>query len=364
MNAGPPRVIARARLAVRAALTHRLSELADRTDPTGLAPRVLVGVSGGADSLALAAVTAWVAHRMDLSCEAIIIDHGLQEGSASVAARAEENCYRLGVDAVHLRSVAVSTHDPGGVEQAARQARHEAFNRTVDERDALALLLAHTADDQAEQVLLALARGSGGLALAGIPRTRGVLLRPFLGTGCDEHTALTRADTEEICRLHDVQWWDDPMNADPAYLRARVRHLVMPVLHEQLGPHVSANLRRSADLLREDSNFLEDSAAQLLEAATASPSPPTTPDHDRVDRGILYLDAHTLMAAPVPLRRRVLRDASRQAAASHPGKTLGRSHILAIDALLTTWRGQGPVPLPGKIEVLRCGDRLVWRRTP
>src|SRR5699024_9420416 len=181
--AGPPAVIARARTAVRAALTSRLEALADDTAAGGLAPRLLVGLSGGADSLALLATTCWVGTRMGLETEAVIIDHGLQEGSVQIAERARTQAEQVG-------GVQVPSTAPGGVENAARAARHEALDRRLEERGGLALLLGHTLDDQAEQVLMGLARGAGPRALAGIPRSRGAILRPFLGTGRDERTAL------------------------------------------------------------------------------------------------------------------------------------------------------------------------------
>src|SRR5699024_4417260 len=221
--------------------------------------------------------------------EAVIIDHGLQEGSAQIAERARTQAEQVGTTAhvsgvhapstapggaenaaraarhealdrrlddsgglalplrhtppdqaeqvgtsAHVIGVQVPSTAPGGVENAARAARHEALDRRLEERGGLALLLGHTLDDQAEQVLMGLARGAGPRALAGIPRSRGAILRPFLGTGRDERTALRHVDTEEVCRLHDLTWWDDPMNADQSLLRARVRHRALPLLRELL----------------------------------------------------------------------------------------------------------------------------------
>src|SRR5699024_6909304 len=220
--AGRHPAVARARTAVSAALSARLELLADETAVGRTAPRLLVGVSGGADSLALLATTVWVGSRMGLETEAGIVDHGLQEGSAGVAERALVQAERLGAEARILR-VAVDAEAPGGIENAARTARHRALGALAEERGALALLMAHTLDDQAEQVLVGLARGGGPRALAGIPRARGPLLRPFLGSGRDESTALRRADTEEICRLHDLEWWEDPMNADETLDRKSTR---------------------------------------------------------------------------------------------------------------------------------------------
>ncbi|MBE9404318.1 tRNA lysidine(34) synthetase TilS [Brachybacterium sp. p3-SID1565] len=356
--AGPAPVIARARTAVRVSLTSRLEELADDTAAGRHAPRLLVGVSGGADSLALLATTAWVASRMGLEAEAGIVDHGLQETSARVAERAGAQVERLGATA-HVLRIEVPDHAPGGLENAARDARHHALERLAEERGSLALLLGHTLDDQAEQVLMALARGAGPRALAGIPRRRGLLLRPFLGSGRDETTALRRADTEQICRLLDVDFWQDPMNSDPMYLRSRVRHRLMPLLREVLGEQIDENLARSADLVRPDSEHLDAEAAVLLEGLRRDAAP------TREEDDLLLLDVHALAATPEPLRTRVLRDASRlaeQIAATPSGKSLLRRQVLAIDALTVRWHGQASVPLPGRIEVARRDGLLVWRR--
>lgn len=353
---GPPPVVARARTAVRLALAARLEALADRTDPTGLAPRVLVGVSGGADSLALLATCAWVARRMGLETEALVVDHGLQDGSAEVAERAVASAERLGAARAVVRRVHVDVGAPGGLENAARTARLAALEEEREDRGALAVLLGHTLDDQAEQVLMGLARGAGPRALAGIPAVRGPILRPFLGSGRDETTALRRHDTEEICRLHDVDWWDDPMNEDLSLLRVRVRRQVLPLLREALGEQIDENLARTADLVRPDADHLDAEAGQAL----------TDLRRDRATQpgDLLVLDAHALSALPAPVRTRVLRDAARlaeRAGGAPSDKSLLRRHVLASDALVVTWHGQGPVPLPGRIEVARRDGLLVWR---
>ena len=354
--AGPPPVIARARTAVRAALTDRLEQLADDTAAGRLQPRLLVGLSGGADSLALLATTAWVASRMGLQTEAAIIDHGLQDGSDQVAERAAVQAERLGAEP-HVLTVGVVRDAPGGVENSARDARHGAFETLLEERGALAVLLAHTLDDQAEQVLMGLARGAGPRALAGIPRRRGALLRPFLGSGRDETTALRRADTEEICRLHDLEWWEDPMNADRTQLRARVRHHVLPLLRDALGEQIDENLARTADLVRPDSEHLDAEAAILVQSLRREGGELREPGD------LELLDVHALATAPSPLRTRLIRDTCRRLDRPGTTKSLLRRHVLAVDALIVTWHGQAAVPLPGRIEVARRDGLLVWRRT-
>lgn len=357
--AGPPPVVARARTAVRAALAARLEDLADRTDPQGMSPRLVVGVSGGADSLALLATTAWVGARMGLETEAVIVDHGLQDGSAEVAERAAAACELLGAQRAHVRRARIDAARPGGVENAARDTRRALLAEVREDRGALAILLGHTLDDQAEQVLMALARGAGPRALSGIAPARGPWLRPFLGTGRDETTALRRRDTEEICRLHDVEWWEDPMNADEAFLRSRVRRTVMPLLREALGEQIDENLARSADLVRPDAQMLDAEASAALEALRREV-------HDDPD-ALLALDAHALAAHPTAIRTRVLRDAARLAESlgrAPSDKSLVRRQVLEMDALVVSWHGQGPLTLPGRIVLARREGLLVWRRDP
>ena len=353
---GPPEPVARARVAVKSALVVRLEECADLSEGAQLAPRILVGVSGGADSLALAATTQWVASRLGLEVEAVLIDHGLSDHSASVSERAALQCERLGLARCHIRRIHVDTAGEGGLENAARIARHEAFNDMCEERSALALLLGHTLDDQAEQVLLGLARGAGARSLAGIPRKRGSLLRPFLGTGRDEKTGLWRRDTRAVCEALGLDVWDDPMNDDEAYLRVAARSRALPMLADVFGEQVASNLVRTADLLRDDADYLEQEAEETYAGLRRNP-PSRTP-------GLLALDAYALAPLNRALRTRVIKHAIAQASAlagANSGKSLLRRQILHVDSLVSAYRGQGPIPLPGKIEAIRDEGLIVFR---
>lgn len=307
--------------AVRAAVRREVADL-----PAGRL--VVVGCSGGADSLALAAATAFTAPRAGLVARAVVVDHGLQPGSAEVAARAAATCRSLGLAADVVR-VRVSP-DGEGTEAAARAARLAALE---EQAAGGVVLLGHTRDDQAEQVLLGLARGAGTRSLAGMPRRRGPFRRPLLG--------LPRATTERACRVLGLHWWADPANADPAYTRSRVRHRVLPVLEAELGPGVAEALARSAEALRADADALDDLAARA--AADV-----------RTDDG--DLDAASLAALPAAVRTRVLRTWLLDLGA--PAGSLTREHVLAVDALVTGWHGQGPLHLPGRVVVRRVCGRL------
>lgn len=300
------------------------------------APLVLVALSGGADSLALAAATAFEAPRAGVRAGAVVVDHALQPGSAGVAERAASQARDLGLEPVLVRRVEVAVGGPGGPEAAAREARYAALEEAREELGAVAILTAHTRDDQAEQVLLALARGSGTRAIAGIPPARGAILRPFLG--------VSRETTELACAVQGLAPWRDPHNADPSFARVRVRERVLPVLERELGPGIAAGLARTAELAREDADALDGIASQRLAELLA-----------RTPEGA-SLPAPALTALPAALRHRVIRALARQEFGAH----LGREHALAVAALATGWRGQGPIHVPG-IEVSRTGDAILFR---
>lgn len=287
--------------------------------------RIVVAVSGGADSLALAAVTAFVADREAYELSAVIVDHQLQDGSARVAARAVEQLTDLGISS---EVVTVDVGTAGGPEASARRARYEALART----GADAILLGHTLDDQAETVLLGLGRGSGPRSIAGMSPIDGVLRRPFL--------SLRRAATEQICRAYDLTWWADPHNADVAYRRSRLRNEVMPLLEEVLGGGVAEALARTADQVRADNACLDDIAA-------------TVDSPLRVD---------TLRDLAPALRSRVLRLGALEAGAD--GSALTATHLAELDRLVTSWHGQRRIELPGGVACVREGDSLSYVRTP
>lgn len=326
---GPGPAVAAVRTAVRADLGVLVGAGAATTVPTTVPTTVLVAVSGGPDSLALAAATAFVAPQLGVRASALVVDHGLQPDSAAVADRAAEQCRGLGLPA-QVRSV----RPTGAGEAAARQVRYAAFEAELAATGAVAVLLGHTLDDQGEQVLLGLARGSGPRSLAGMPAVRGSVRRPLLG--------LRRATLAQACADQGIAPWHDPTNHPDGggALRARVRHEVLPLLTEVLGPGIAEALSRTADQLRADAEVLEDLAADLLTAAAA-------PEHPA------ELDVATLAAAPTALRSRALRLALLGWGA--PAGSLHAVHVAAVDALVTRWSGQGPVHVPGLAVARRCG---------
>jgi tRNA(Ile)-lysidine synthase len=345
---GPHPATAAVRLAVRECLAD--------CDPGDL---VLVACSGGADSLALATALAFEAPKLALRTGAVVVDHGLQEGSAEVAERAASLARSLGLDPVEVVRVEVPATSEG-VEAAARAVRYEALGAAADPHRARFVLLGHTLDDQAEQVLLGLTRGAGARSLAGMPRARDRFLRPLLGVG--------REQTRASCRAEGLTWWDDPMNADPAYTRVRARRALVE-LERDLGPGITAALARTADQLREDADHLDAEA----DAAVALLLAPPGRCKSAGDPGRVHIEPRQvaeLEALPRAVRTRVWRRLL--VAAGAPAGQVTTRHTDACDALLTRWHGQGPVHAPGDLRVARSGGRVSitpapaveWDRTP
>ena len=284
---------------------------------------LLIACSGGADSLALAVATAELSRRSDLVASAVVVDHGLQTDSAAVAAAALEVVAGLGISVEAVRITVVATGS--GPEAEARSARYALLEQLARQRRAT-VLLGHTADDQAETVLLGLARGSGTRSLAGMAVRRGPYLRPFL--------RLRRAATRAVCTEAGLTPWSDPQNTDPRFARVRVRDRVLPVLEAALGPGVTEALARTAASARADADLLDDLAAEQLVGSE--------PDCGR------------LRAQPPAIRRRVLRNWLRDAG----GHDLAATHLEAVELLITDWRGQRWIEVPG-LTVRRVDGRLV-----
>ncbi|RZQ61634.1 tRNA lysidine(34) synthetase TilS [Amycolatopsis suaedae] len=287
--------------------------------------QLCVAVSGGADSLALAEAAAHVGHRLGVRVRALVVDHRLQDTSAEVAAAAAAAARKLGVDDATVLPVTVD--GPGGPEAAARRARYAALREAAGQAP---VLLGHTRDDQAETVLLGLGRGSGPRSVSGMRPLDPPWVRPLLD--------VPRSITREACEALGVRPWADPHNEDPRFTRVRLRSEVLPLLEDVLSGGVAAALARTAAQLREDSEALDQLADELLLPARNGPT----------------LDIEPLLGAPAALRRRALRRWLLDLGA----RDLTDAHLRAVDALISAWRGQGPVWLPGRLEAKRAHGRL------
>ena len=311
------------------------------------APLVLVALSGGPDSLALAVALGFEQGKCGVRAGAVIVDHGLQEGSVEVAERAAEQARGAGLSPVLVRRVAVATTG-AGPESDARTARYAAFTEVARETGAVAVLVGHTLDDQAETVLLGLARGSGARSLGGMrvvtlheseqSALAGVtVVRPLLGL---RRTLVAQSVTDQ-----GMTAWHDPHNSDPAFGRVRVRSRVLPVLEAELGPGVAEALARTATQLTDDSDYLDALATEVLESALTS---------------LGTLSTEILAPLHPAIRVRCLRLwLTLEFHLSH----ISAAHLAAVDALVTAWHGQAAVDLPGG-TVLRRENALETRRNP
>lgn len=290
-----------------------------------------MALSGGPDSLALTAVAARLR-----PTRALIVDHGLQAGSAQVAQAAHGQALELGC--VDAQVIPVVVGVAGGPEAAARTARYAAL---ADARGADPVLLGHTLDDQAETVLLGLARGSGARSMAGMRPHDPPWCRPLLG--------VRRALARDACAELGLTPWLDPHNSDVRFTRARLRSEVLPLLEDVLGGGVAEALARTATALRENTELIDALAQQALPGATAG----------------VGLDVAALAELSGPVRREVIR----VWLLAGGGRGLTDLQIRAVDRLVTDWRGQGGVAVGSDLRgerlfAIRRDGQLRLRREP
>lgn len=289
---------------------------------------IAVAVSGGADSMALALATRLEIADSSHPLHAIIIDHQLQSGSAEVAAQVQPRLEKIGIDSVTIKKVSVEITD--GIESSARRARYDALAEFAKERSIRAILLGHTRDDQAETVLLGLARGSGARSLAGMRSESEIYYRPLL--------EISREQTLRACHEAGIEVWSDPHNHDERFLRVRARK-ALTLLEESVGPGIKDSLARSADLLRDDADALDRYASEFFQGIDPK-----------------EIEVSQLARLPRAVRTRVLRLAIYVLGA--PAGSLTAEHIAPVEALISDWHGQGESSLPGGVKVMRISGRL------
>lgn len=333
-------MVIRARLTPQVAATRR----AVRELIQDLAPgtTILVAVSGGADSLALASAAVFEGKKLKLNLAGVIIDHGLQAGSDKVAKKAKSRCEALGLEQVVIEKVSVrKTGD--GLEAEARESRYKGIEKVRAKLSASWVLLGHNLNDQAETVLLGLARGSGLRSIAAMPKIdpERKLLRPFLD--------IPAADLRKACQDQGIEYWNDPHNKDSKFLRVRVRKLAEN-LEQTLGPGFASALARTAEIARESDDALSELARELVTRAKAKSSAKKA-----------QFEIEPLKLAPQALRRKALHQICQDAGA----KNLSRAQILQIEQLITAWKGQKSSVISG-ITVERVANQLVVtsRRNP
>jgi tRNA(Ile)-lysidine synthase len=306
----------------------------------GLCPpgtRLIVGLSGGSDSTALALILIELAEHGQFGVASLAhLNHRLRP----TADRDEQFCrefaarHRLGivVEAADVQTFART--ERLSIEDAARRLRYAFLERTAAALDASRIAVGHTEDDQAETFLLKLMRGAGLTGLAGIYPRRGRVIRPAL--------ECTRAELREYLRSRGESWVEDETNDDLDNPRNRVRHRVLPELDRAAGGATRPAIARAAGLIREDAEWLDQTAAERFAAVVTR-----TPDG-------LAIDAAGLTAAPPPIVRRVLLKALRQMA---PDREIGLDHVETATALLGS--GEGGVDVPGSRMELRRGKLVL-----
>ena len=290
---------------------------------------VLVAVSGGADSLALAAALVPETKNALINLVGVTIDHQLQNNSGAQAVKVQEQLSQLGIKQVEIVKVQVELVD--GLEASARRARYAALEEVATKHDAKLIFLGHTLNDQAESVLLGLARGSGARSLSGMARCTGKYCRPLL--------EISRSETLAACTENNLTPWIDPHNSDSQFARVRVRTEALPKLEENIGPGITEALARSADLLRDDADALDGWANQVA-----------------ADLDLADLEIALLAELPKAVRTRLLRSAIYAAGA--PIGSITADHIKTVEAFVTSWHGQGACSLPGGVKVSRISGRL------
>lgn len=303
------------------------------------AKKLLLAVSGGADSLALAAATVFEAKKLKIDLVAAVIDHGLQKNSSDTAREAMQRLVAIGVSEVVIEKVSVKQTGEG-LEAAARAARYKALERIRKNSRADWILLGHNLDDQAETVLLGLARGSGLKSISGMPLLddERKLVRPLLD--------IPRKTLRQACLDSGIAFWDDPHNSDSKFARVRVRKLA-DELEQTLGPGFAQALAKTAKTAAEADELIDELAEKLLKKALS-----------KTGARQLSYSIEPLGKAKAAVRRKALHLICQQAGA----KNISRAQVLAIDELITNWHGQKKSSLSG-ITVERVNNQLVVKST-
>lgn len=309
----------------------------------GVGETLVVGLSGGPDSVALLDALVSLGRRRGFRPLAAHLDHCLRPDSGADVQFCQEICQGLEVElrtgTADVRARAAS--EKGGLEQAARRERHRFLEEARQDAGAVAIALAHTRDDQAETVLLRLLRGAGTTGLASMQGRRGVTLRPLLDVSRDE--------VLDHLRERGLPWRSDPTNEDLTILRNRVRHELIPYLEGRFNPSLREGLARTAGLLADEAAHLQAQADALLD------------DIARADGEELFLDRAALGRAPAPVARVAVRRALERTGG------LSRIGAVHVERVLDLARSPAPsgrrLPLPGGREVryghveLRLGPR-------
>ena len=304
---------------------------------------VVTALSGGADSVALLDALRECGRRQGFRVVAAHLDHGLRPDSATDAAFCRNLCARFGVP-LHVGSADVrgrAERDRAGLEAAAREERYSFLRRVARDEAASAIAVAHTRDDQAETFLLRLLRGAGSSGLGAMRARAGHLLRPLL--------EVSRQEVLEHLRSRGLDWREDETNADLRFSRNRVRHELLPYLERHFNPSVRDVLARTAALLADEHERLDDAAGELYRQAA------------RRAKGGVFLDGEALRRATRPMARQLVRVALLEAGGLERVKAAHVERILDVSD--RAGRSGRRLPLPGGREaVFRFGQVRIGPR--
>ena len=305
--------------------------------------RLIVGVSGGADSVALLLSLDELtkAGKLDLKLVVSHIDHRLRSTSHEDARWVKNLARKISVE-ITINRVDVNKRKDN-LEQAARRARYQAFAKLAQKRNAGLVLTAHTLDDQAETIVFNLLRGSGAEGLSGMEtighleeNRKTLLVRPFLSWA-------RRADTEQYCHARNIDFRRDEMNEDETFTRVRIRRQLMPLM-ETFNPRVTAAISRAGKLLKDDNHALDRAAGRLLELS--------------MDESQKEIRTDLLAVAPPALRRRALR-LWLEKCRGHL-RRVEFAHTAAVESLVVNNRGARTIELPGGTSVSRKRGLLTF----
>ena len=306
--------------------------------------KVVVGVSGGADSMALLHSLCEIRPGLHLSLIVAHLDHGLRPGGEKEAAFVRRAARKMGAPFFHRKADVRAWREEKRltVEEAARDLRYAFLLETARSSGASRIALGHTADDQAESVLMRLLRGSGTRGLSGIPPVRdGIFIRPLI--------EVTREDVESFLRERKAAFLHDPSNDSDQYLRNRVRHELLPLL-QRYNPRIRQTLVQMADLFREEEGFWQEHLEKVFPRVV----------RDRSEAR-LVLDIPSLAEQPRPIRLRCFRLAIEKIKGNLLRVSL--ANILAVENLVL---GRGPnksVQLPHGLSVTRAYQDLTFARS-
>ncbi len=308
--------------------------------------RVLIGLSGGPDSMALVQALMCLKKDLNIHLGLAHLNHMLRGRDALadesfVRKFARQTCLDLVVETRDVKTLA--RKEKRSIEEAGRNARYEFFNRTADRHQFDRVALGHNRDDHVEQILMNLVRGAGPRGLRGIPPTREErFIRPLITT--------PRSDIVAFLEQVSQDYVTDASNEDPAYLRNRVRHHLIPFLEKEFNPDIKTGLARLASIIALEDNFLNQMTQNALESVVADRQP-----------GRIDLYAGKLADLDPALAARVIREGL--FVVKKDLRRISHTHILDILTFARKKTSSGKsLDLPGQIRVYRQGDLLCIKK--